>query len=210
MKRNVLISTEISHDNCWTEITQKYDVKIKLIDQNFLNDRWFSSTILIIGKDSKSFISSMRKFSKLKISKIEKISDLGYLLEFLYGKDNAVSKLLKKHDAIVIEHKINDGLERWKFIIQEGNLGTLKEELDKRGEIRKLYSMRFEELGLSQRNIQILRDAYKLGYFDTPRKISIYELSEALGIKPNTLIYHIRRVEKSILKAFLDDQFDIF
>ena len=53
-----------------------------------------------------------------------------------------------------------------------------------------------------QREALIL--AFRLGYFDTPRKISSEQLAEKLGIVHSTLAVHLRRAERRLLSETLN------
>jgi hypothetical protein len=54
-----------------------------------------------------------------------------------------------------------------------------------------------------QRDAIIL--AFKLGYFETPRKISIDELSAKLGLASSTLDVHLRKAERRLLAEMLNE-----
>ncbi|MGD0328850.1 MAG: helix-turn-helix domain-containing protein [Nitrososphaeria archaeon] len=54
-----------------------------------------------------------------------------------------------------------------------------------------------------QRDAIIL--AFKLGYFDTPRKISSEQLATKLGLASSTLAIHLRRAERRLLAEMLNE-----
>jgi len=47
--------------------------------------------------------------------------------------------------------------------------------------------------------------AFKLGYFDTPRKISSEQLATKLGLANSTLAVHLRRAERRLLAEMLNE-----
>lgn len=55
-----------------------------------------------------------------------------------------------------------------------------------------------------QRDALIL--AFRLGYFDTPRKVSSEQLAEKLGLAHSTLAVHLRRAERRLLAEMLSEQ----
>jgi len=55
---------------------------------------------------------------------------------------------------------------------------------------------------LTDRQEQVLYLAYKMGFFDFPRKASLKELSEVLGIKEATLSEIIRRGVKKVVEDY--------
>jgi predicted DNA binding protein len=59
-------------------------------------------------------------------------------------------------------------------------------------------------LTVKQQNAIVL--AFKLGYFDTPRKVSVEELAGKIGLASSTLAVHLRRAERRLLAEILDEQ----
>ena len=47
--------------------------------------------------------------------------------------------------------------------------------------------------------------AFRLGYFDTPRKIGVDELAAKLGLASSTLAVHLRRAERHLLAEMLNE-----
>ncbi len=47
--------------------------------------------------------------------------------------------------------------------------------------------------------------AFRLGYFDTPRKVSVGELAQKLGLASSTLAVHLRRAERRLLAEILNE-----
>jgi predicted DNA binding protein len=59
----------------------------------------------------------------------------------------------------------------------------------------------FSRLTEKQRDAIIL--AFKLGYYETPRKISVNELATKFGLANSTLAVHLRRAERRLLAEIL-------
>ena len=47
--------------------------------------------------------------------------------------------------------------------------------------------------------------AFRLGYFDTPRKTSADELAQMIGLSSSTLAVHLRRAERRLLAEMLNE-----
>ncbi len=62
-----------------------------------------------------------------------------------------------------------------------------------------------EPKDLTQRQLEVLLFAYKKGYFDTPRKISLAEMAEMMGIRATSLRDIIRRALKKVVRKYLSD-----
>jgi len=51
--------------------------------------------------------------------------------------------------------------------------------------------------------------AFRLGYFDTPRKVSVGELAQKLGLASSTLAVHLRRAERRLLAEILNESLNL-
>ncbi len=51
---------------------------------------------------------------------------------------------------------------------------------------------------------EVLKLAYKMGYFDPDRKITLTELAERIGVKAPTLEEILRRALRKAVKYYLD------
>ena len=58
---------------------------------------------------------------------------------------------------------------------------------------------------LTEKQQEAISLAFRLGYFDTPRKISVDELAEKLGLSSSTLAVHLRRAERRLLAEMLNE-----
>ena len=57
---------------------------------------------------------------------------------------------------------------------------------------------------MTDRQIEILKLAYKLGYFDDDRRITLTQLAEKLGISTPTLDEVLRKALRKVVKYYLD------
>lgn len=58
---------------------------------------------------------------------------------------------------------------------------------------------------LNEKQRQIIIAAYKLGYYDVPRKIGTRQLSEKLGVSKSALAVHLRKAELSLFAAIMNE-----
>jgi hypothetical protein len=58
---------------------------------------------------------------------------------------------------------------------------------------------------LTEKQQEAISLAFRLGYFDTPRKVSSAELAEKLGLASSTLAVHLRRAERRLLAETLNE-----
>jgi len=57
------------------------------------------------------------------------------------------------------------------------------------------------QVALTERQEEVLGTALEQGYFEFPRKISLTNLSELVGVRPSTLSEILRSAERRILES---------
>ncbi|ARM76897.1 helix-turn-helix domain-containing protein [Acidianus manzaensis] len=119
----------------------------------------------------------------------------------------AVCKLLYSSDVVVEKVKVV-GEKALIYNLLIPNMSSLKDLLKKLNDIgvksTVMSIMEIEENQLTERQMEILKMAFKLGYFDDDRKISMSELAEKLGISAPTLEEILRRALRKVVKNYLD------
>lgn len=84
------------------------------------------------------------------------------------------------------------------------NLRRFISKIEKDGCETRIISLRDPEKEdlLTERQEEILKTAYELGYFEYPKRINIKELSERLGMSISTLSEMLRKSEKKVLEYY--------
>jgi predicted DNA binding protein len=59
---------------------------------------------------------------------------------------------------------------------------------------------------LTERQHEVLAEAYRRGYYDSPRQFSTADLAEALDVAPSTISDVLRRAERRVIGALIDDE----
>lgn len=59
---------------------------------------------------------------------------------------------------------------------------------------------------LTERQCRVLRTAYRMGYYDRPRRVSSSELARRLGVATSTLVNHRLKGERRLLRAVMGDR----
>ncbi|ACP37321.1 helix-turn-helix domain-containing protein [Saccharolobus islandicus] len=214
MEKFSVLSIDLFHPDCWTSITDKYEVNVKLLSQSFDNDNFFSSRILILGRDSKGLINEMRASKNVKVIKVYSMDKGAFVADFIYPKRNAISSLLHETNSIVISHRIMDGIEKWKIVVNVSSIPKILQSLERTSNLISFKVVKLSELRklmnkLTDRNMEILKIAYERGLFNYPRQCKLTSISNEIGIKQNTLLYHIRKAEKLLLEILLDEYYSL-
>jgi hypothetical protein len=102
---------------------------------------------------------------------------------------------------------IRDGRAEWEVTAPQHRLSELGEQLEEFGipftvnEVRQRVEA--EDL-LTDRQLSLVYAAAERGYYDTPRRCSLTDLAEAVGLAKSTCSETLHRAEERIVKRFLD------
>ena len=101
----------------------------------------------------------------------------------------------------------DDCLVGYKLFLGDDGVPTLLNRLSKDG---VNYSVKdvgpfSRDSRLTQKQLDFLKSAMDMGFYDFPRRITLTNLAEKLGIKPSTLSEILRAGEKNILGSFLSE-----
>jgi predicted DNA binding protein len=103
---------------------------------------------------------------------------------------------------------LRDGKIRVTLLGDNSQVKEFLEFAEKTGFFRvvSLMDAKFSPVGrLTERQRDAIILAFKLGYFDTPRKISTEKLATKLDLASSTLAVHLRRAERRILADILSE-----
>jgi len=149
-----------------------------------------------------------RKIKRLPYIQKVKAASLGkntYLFMIKTVDCPCRSTTLAEHNLLEVTMK-DDNSMRWVLLFDSHKeLRKLLRILKTHGieyEIEKIQH-RMDNIILTFRQREVIELAYKLGYYDIPRRITLEELSEILDISPRAVSEILRRAEKKILERVL-------
>ena len=102
-------------------------------------------------------------------------------------------------------HSEAEGDGTWRVLVKDSEqLKALLARLDDQGIKASIGGLSDMKRGdqLTSRQMEILSKAISLGYFEFPRRFSLTELSEKIGIKPSTLSQVLRAAEEKVLGKY--------
>ncbi|NJE04621.1 transcriptional regulator [Thermococcus sp. M36] len=116
--------------------------------------------------------------------------------------------LMKKGLVIFESGKMELGKSILSVLCEDGLVGEVVRTL-REGYNARLLSVEDVASGeghlsrLTPRQREVLIMAYRMGYFDSPRKVTLRELAAVLGLSPSTVKEHLRKGVKKVLEGFL-------
>ena len=190
------------------DILLKYPVRIKFLG-------WIPSEETEGGKslveirgpeDAVADVSQSLKdnpfICKIQISKVGK----GSILGTVELNKCAICRAIPGTDCF-LTHGVTtkDGSLLLRIMTEErANLRRFISKLEEDGCGIRIISLRDPEKEdlLTERQEEILRTAYEMGYFEYPKKVNIKELSERLGMSISTLSEMLRKSERKVLEYY--------
>ena len=111
-----------------------------------------------------------------------------------------------------VPFEIRDGRARMTYLGNAKQVKTFLEGVEKVGvkyRIASITDAKFSQDSplsrLTEKQRRVLVTAYRLGYYDGPRRISSQELAKRMKVGSSTLINHRRRAERHLLAALVGD-----
>ncbi|WP_284010168.1 helix-turn-helix domain-containing protein [Haloarcula pelagica] len=103
---------------------------------------------------------------------------------------------------------LQDGQAIWEITAPQERLSELGEQLDQFGipfTVEKVQQHVTEEPVLTESQRELVQTAVSEGYYDTPRRCSLTELAETVGIAKSTCSETLHRAEEQVLKRFVSE-----
>lgn len=154
-------------------------------------------------------IKSILSNVKVEFQLLER--DRGACIFFIKGKPPQSSSETSTGKGMypMLPFEVRDGKVRITLI---GENDQVKEFLENRRANYKVLSLTDAKFSpnspisqLTEKQQEAVSLAFRLGYFDTPRKVSVDELAEKLGLASSTLAVHLRRAERRLLAEVLNE-----
>ncbi|AAK43184.1 Bacterio-opsin activator HTH domain protein [Sulfolobus islandicus Y.G.57.14] len=211
----------LSHED-WTLLTDKYDeedlrvlMKIRTpsfekMEENIIAEAYVRDPLIL--NELINIIKSNNRVTRVKIiENVRTKNELRALILLSAKLRGGISELLMNKGAYYISERISNGLEKWSLVIddkifREIILPTLKEYT---------YSLKIIEKDdgnlvsvknlLTSKEFEIIYKAYKMGYFDWPKKVDLKELSEELGISKAATLQALRRAMGKLIRNYVDN-----
>lgn len=161
----------------------------------------------IEGDRLEDFIADMRRQDGITEAAVIRRGDREFVVHF---ETNAPLLLFASRESgmpIRLPVHIRNGRARAEFTGGEGRLTELGEKLDEMGVAYDLeYVQRDPDLTelLTDRQLELLRAAVEAGYYDHPRRCSMTELADSVGIAKSTCCEILQRVESRLIGHYLN------
>lgn len=167
--------------------------------------------VRITSPEIHSILSDMHATEDLTSLSVLQQSEEQAVVQFETTQPRLLRPLQQARLPVELPVEIRDGVAAIGVTAPHNRLAQLGEELrefDLDFEVEHLYEqVEFEEL-LSDRQREILLTAVEQGYYDTPRKCSLTELAEKLGVAKSPASETLHRAEGAVITRFVRERLD--
>jgi predicted DNA binding protein len=106
---------------------------------------------------------------------------------------------------------MGDGKVKFSFLGNEPQIKAFLESIDQiemHYKILLLSDLNFSPVSplnqLTEKQRDVLLTAYKMGYYDIPRKITSENIAKKLGVGDATVVEHLRKAEQRLMKQIIE------
>jgi predicted DNA binding protein len=202
------IHVSIKHDGCWGRITDSSNVTIRtLVFKPFLEQSLMLGIISVKSNQPKDLSEFIEQFKKHKtIHKIISMKRSANILDLAFFESSRymTANIMSNYPLLWYSNKIIDGIELWNIVLPKKVSGYLKQDLTNVAKILS-WSSKYEGQDILSLYSQLtevesvtLKKAEKLGYFESPRKIDLGELSNMMGVSKQAASVTLRRAVKKL------------
>ncbi|MDY6764723.1 MAG: helix-turn-helix domain-containing protein, partial [Halobacteria archaeon] len=189
------------------EISTKYPEAVFRVLAVLL-DRGKGTVLLRLEHDDpKQIMSEMGTHEQITEIHLLREAEEEALLQFETNNPRIVFAAHESGVPLETPFIIQDGEIEWKITTSHEHLLELSEKLGDFGidfEIEYVRQIDDERL-LTDRQREIILTAVKRGYYDVPRKCSLTDIAEEVGVAKSTCSEILHRAESSIIKQFVGD-----
>ena len=205
-----------SEDYYSSVLTKKYQVRVTLLAIN--NDLGFGFIEALNGEETEivNYITEMKAYSHLIEMEITHKSPGLYWTRALHKPNiNSIyTTILESGNMTQLPIILENGLQSHNVLSPDAQsfrhlLKLLKSrfsvvDLKSSSSIPTSTGLPSLDAILTKKQIQIFVASWEMGYYEIPRKITLEQIAETLGVKRVTAQERLRRAEKRIMQNYYD------
>jgi predicted DNA binding protein len=203
----------IKMDCSWMNVVaEEHPIRIQLIDTIKTEEGLIKDLVDINLRevDGDSVMESIKNAPHVQSLEVTE-RDKGRLLAIVMVKDCPGCIALASADTFLLAaHTTEDGRMEWKVAFSErSDLDNLIWQLQSAGgdvAMVRVSNTLDDGLRLTDRQLRIVEVAYKRGYYDYPKRISIRELARIFSVSTATVSEILRRGQRKIIKEHFESK----
>lgn len=207
------VSLELETETAVQEIAKTHNASISVIDCKDLNkhDMAFLIDVSTPGRNADDVIADLKAkkvFKKVYSGETEERPSRSLCVAILDRPGICQAVLDCGAFCLNCPYSEPESDGKWKLLVKDSEqlkaLLAKLEDQDIKASIGGLSGVKRGDQ-LTSRQLEILAKAISLGYFEFPRRFSLTELSQQVGIKPSTLSQVLRAAEEKVMTKYAVD-----
>ena len=195
--KNITINAEIPVGVPIGDLSRAYSD----ITFNLTNGHWITLNERILYITCKEWKKDYTNFLK-KHAAVISIEKIGNVIK-IHIKSDFLRNFEQKEMTILYPTSLKNGMHRIEFLINKKQLDDLKKGIPNI-KVLKITDSYKDKIKLTDRQEEIIWKAYSLGFYKSPREITLTNLAKLLKISKATLSQTLRAVENKAIKQILE------
>lgn len=161
----------------------------------------------LTAPDVDAILAEMRAHATVTDVSVLRRTDNGALLQFETTMPLLLGPLRESGIPLELPFTLQDGEARWEVTASRDRLAELGDQLDEFGipfTVETVHPHVGPEHPLTDKQLRLVEAAVERGYYDTPRRCTLTELADELGMAKSTCSETLHRAEGTIVKRFLE------
>ncbi len=208
-----VVTATVAHEDDWTVCTgdsDQRDMTISNVSYSTLSPLYDQETIVVrsTAKDRYThLLKSLRKNPRIRSAETLCSSEVRrtnyFLLSVTARSDASIFSMIDKFRGIPTRVRYSEGLEYWQFLCRRKYTEQVVANIRAMTRVRKLEvddvspsileSLSTDEALLSPQELNTTMTAYKIGYFDYPRRANLTDLARNLELSKGTVHEYLRK-----------------
>lgn len=191
-----------------TEIPKRHEVSIRIVDRRPSGKYGVRDLVEVTGprQDLEAILEELRSEPWVKSFDLDFVDSDKLVGEVSTYRCLACASLVRSNCYLVSAYAQRDGAIKWRVMTSSRDeLKKLVAKLEKSDcevTLQKLTSVDDREV-LTDRQKEITLMAFEKGYFETPRRVKLKDLSRVTGVSQATLSEILRKGQKRIFVEYL-------
>ncbi len=190
---------------CWTDLTRRFDVTVTIITFSWVGYRRYIALVKIEGDQISEFLAEMEKSKSVRRMSLCKINSHYAVVEVDAIRVLPVYIFAAAEIMIYTPIIIKNGMVTAKIYSNSRTIGLLMKAMER---VKYPFEIKKDDTnynGLTKKQRYFLREAIKHGYYSFPRKITLTELAEKLGVSKSYLSETLQIIESKLLGEYLQN-----
>jgi predicted DNA binding protein len=203
---SIALCIGIRHRDCWHFRLSRSLAATIIVKYTYMlpNSQLYGYQTIVTPRigELEAFLKTLPQIKKYVI--LSRAADRAEVITWA-EQSSIIDNIIRKNCVFIGPTIVRDGVENWHIMAPtREELQEVVAGLEQCAEIAYIRNAEGAEteVGLTERQMNTLKTAVELGYFDTPRRASIKDVARKLDISPSTAVEHLRKAEKKVLENY--------